>query len=325
MVTVDRKLKKMMAAQLRAAPVVAALSLVSLVASPVSAKDPTLKEVLQRTAAYVAEFERRLSGIISEEQYVQDVHGFARNGCTPATPSGASQPAETCPDPPAGPMRRELRSDLVLARTRDGYIQFRDVFEVDGHTVRERDERVTRLFRGASPGREALKQRILDENARFNIGDVIRNFNTPLVALQFLEGGNQWRFKFSRTDRREPRVGSPDEAPPAVFRVSTEVWTIEYREREPATMIRTPEGRDLPSRGRFWIEPDTGRVLMTELLADTRGLQALVTVSFKSEPLRDMLVPVEMQERYESRLGTRIDCFARYGRFRLLDSEPEHR
>ena len=40
---------------------------------------------------------------------------------------------------------------------------------------------------------------------------------------------------------------------------ATAVWVIEYQEVEKQTMIRTTNGRDLPSRGRFWIEPATGR------------------------------------------------------------------
>ena len=295
------------------------MSLVGMLgAQPEATREPTLTEVLARAASYVGEFERRLSEIIVEERYIQNAQTLARRGCPPGTPAGTYQATLGCEGQLANPMRTQLRSDLLLVRTAGAYVQYRDVFEVDNQRVRDREERLANLFDRSGQADEALKRRILDENARFNIGDVLRTINTPLVALQFLGRANQWRFKFKRTADRLARIGPHGDAPPDVFRVSTEVWTVEYREQEPATMIRTPAGLDLPSRGRFWIEPDTGRVLMTELIVNGRGLRTQVTVSFQSEPLRNMLVPIEMREHYESAAGSRIDCLASYGHFRSV-------
>ena len=47
-------------------------SLCLAVAAPAAAQRPPLATVMQRAAAYVAEFERQLSGIVAEERYVQD-------------------------------------------------------------------------------------------------------------------------------------------------------------------------------------------------------------------------------------------------------------
>ena len=41
-------------------------------------------------------------------------------------------------------------------------------------------------------------------------------------------------------------------------------------------MIRTFEGKDVPSRGRFRIEPETGRVVMTELITEDRQVRGTV-------------------------------------------------
>ena len=59
-----------------------------------------------------------------------------------------------------GPRHRELRSDLVLIRTGDllGWQMFRDVFEADGGPVRDRQERLSRLFE--QPARVALEQAV---------------------------------------------------------------------------------------------------------------------------------------------------------------------
>ena len=102
-----------------------------------------------------------------------------------------------------------------------------------------------------------------------------------------------------------------------MFRVSTEMWTIEYRERKNATVIRTPSGGNLPARGRFWIDPSTGAVLISEMIVDGAGVIATVTVSYQSEPLMGFLVPIEMRESY-LRYGERITGHAVYGKFRVL-------
>ena len=104
----------------------------------------------------------------------------------------------------------------------------------------------------------------------------------------------------------------------AVFRVSTEMWTIEYQERGGATIIRRPDGSSLPARGRFWIDPTNGSVLISELIVDGGGVNATVTVSYQSEPLMGFLVPVEMRESY-ARSGERITGHAQYGKFRRIN------
>ena len=77
----------------------------------------------------------------------------------------------------------------------------------------------------------------------------------------------------------------------------------------------TREGSE--SSGRFWIEPATGRVLMSELVAEPLQVRATIDVSFQSEPLLGMLVPIEMRERYEDRRVTSlVTGRATYGRFR---------
>ncbi len=44
----------------------------ALLAPAVSAQEPALDDVLKRAGAYVVEFQRQLSGVVAEEEYVQD-------------------------------------------------------------------------------------------------------------------------------------------------------------------------------------------------------------------------------------------------------------
>ena len=140
--------------------------------------------VLERAAAYVAEFYRRLSGIVAEEHYVQDWYAVRPEGKTSLG-------------------HRELRSDLVLMKPGGDapWTEFRDVFEVDGRTIRTRDDRLEHMLREPTSLASAHVSTILAESARFNIGDVDRNVNTPLFTLRFLEAANQARFKFKRSRR----------------------------------------------------------------------------------------------------------------------------
>lgn len=283
---------------------VAAGTTVSLLAAPASAQEPSLKAVLLRAAAYVAEFHRRLSSIVAEERYVQHNYPFTSRGLRG----------------PAVIPYRELKSDLLLLKpgdAADAWMAFRDVYDVDGTPVRDRQERIARLFLERTPSGDALIRRILDESSRYNIGDIRRNVNTPTYPLLFLEAENHFRFKFKQTKDRRPATEPPNSGPDGAFRVSTEVWVVAYEEKEAGTMIRTDGHKDLPVKGRFWIEPATGRVLMSELVARNRKLRATIDVSYQSEPLLGLLVPIEMREWYDN-LGTRshIEAVATYGRFR---------
>ena len=269
-----------------------------------AAQEPDLRAVLQRAGAYVAEFHRQLSSIVAEERYVQDwkaVWSGSRRGATDVA-------------------HRELKSDLLLLKPAgaDAWMAFRDVFDVDGTPVRDRTERLGQLFLERSSSTDAQISRILNESARYNIGDIHRNVNTPVYPLLFLEAANQFRFKFKRTAERRPRTEPAGGGGlGGAFRVSTEVWVIAYEEKQSGTMIKTDGRKDLPARGKFWIEPATGRVLMSELVAENRRLRAIIDVSYQSEPLLGLLVPIEMREWYDGlRNGSRIEAVATYGRFR---------
>jgi hypothetical protein len=192
------------------------------------------------------------------------------------------------------------------------------VFEVDGEAVRDRRPRLEQLVK--DPLATMRIGEIITESARYNIGRIQRTINTPLMALMFLDAGNQKRFNFKHVVKANPvfpdaRDRAINDAP--VFRVSTEMWTIEYAERERPTIIKAPGGENRPAKGRFWIDPTNGSVLISELIVDGGGIIATVTVSYQSEPLMGFLVPVEMRESY-LRNPERITGHAQYGKFRQI-------
>jgi hypothetical protein len=256
-----------------------------------------LPAVLKRTAEYVAAYQTRLAGIVAEEHYRQSV---VRNG---ASSRDRAMMAE----------HRELKSDLLLVRLEgeDHWIQFRDVFEVDGHPVRDRDERLFKLFIEPSERSWLLQaQLISNESSRHNIGPLLRTVNVPILALIFFDAANQGRFTHKQV--RPGAVG-------AFIGLAREsdIWAVDYKETSPRTLIRGESDRDLPSSGRLWIDSSNGRVLRTELKSGDSAVRAQVSVTYKAEPGLDLLVPAEMRESYMlPRRLISIQGRALYSRFR---------
>lgn len=260
------------------------------IATPGSAQTEQFDTVLTRAGAYVLTFVHHLAGIVAEETYVQVVHApirFSRRG----------------PIAELNDSRRELKSDLLLVHADgpDAWIQFRDVFEVDGRPVRDRNDRLVKLFLQPAKSTSAQLEKIVSESTRYNIGNITRTVNMPVLALTALEPGNQPRFKFERAPTDE------------LFTLSTEVCVIQYDEVRPHTIIRTTAGRDLPMHGRFWIESSTGRVLKSELIAEDSVVRGKIDVSYQSEPVAGLSVPIEMREEYLAHTDSlRIEGTATY-------------
>ena len=276
------------------------------------AQEPALFDVLARAGNYVTIYSETLSGAVAEERYDQvttipTARGFGR-----------------FPNEGGERIRRRLRSDYLLVRPAgaDRYYGFRDVFEVDGTPVRDREQRLSELFLNPSASANAQIQGILRDSARYNIGDVRRNFNVPTLALLFLEPAYRPRFRFERAADDEPRLGleRPTEG--------GDQWVVAYREDWPTTFIRGRGRSNLPAAGRFWIEPATGRVLASELTVEDSELRAVIAVRYAVDGRLGHLVPAEMRERYENhRQRSRVDGTATYSGFRrfqvqVTESEP---
>ncbi|HEY6213786.1 MAG TPA: hypothetical protein VIW45_15945 [Vicinamibacterales bacterium] len=282
-----------------AAALVVAASLVGRAADP---PDPVLDGVLKRAGQYVLDFEQQLAGVVAEESYVQTSLGA---GGAPLMPGG----------------RRELKSDVLMVKPIGSarYLAFRDVFEVDKREVRDRQDRLMKLF--LEPGSSTASQvaKIVAESARFNIGRVYRNINLPPFALLFLDPGTQPHFRFRTTNSRRAELAMSLPPPQSTIVVS-------YDEMRRPTIIQNRDRGDLFSHGRLWIEPATGRVLMTELLADDSDLSACVEVVYEEQPGIAPAVPVEMRERYlRRRDGSRTEGVATYGRFRQFQVKVDEK
>ena len=110
---------------------------------------------------------------------------------------------------------RDLRSDFLLVKSpeTDALVPFRDVIEVDGVAVRDREARLAKLFLNATPTSAddtmARAERIREEGARYNLGNMRSTLGNPVLgarraAAERISSGSASR---SAKEDREPRAG----------------------------------------------------------------------------------------------------------------------
>jgi len=250
----------------------------------------SLKDVMHRVGAYVDAYGDKASIVVCTEQYEQHTQATG-----------------------AGTQTRMLVSDfaLVYADAIRGWLGFRDVIEVDGRAVRDREDRLGRVLMGAE-GRFDEARRLSDESARFNLGNVQRNFNTPTSALFFFVSENHDRFKFAA--RRVLDDGS---------------WEIAFTETGWPTLIRTPDGDAVKTTGTIWVHPQDGVVVRTVLEVDVlmkrikqRG-KGSIDVRYQPVEAIGMWLPASMDESFEATKdysSDKVTGHAEYSNYRRFET-----
>jgi hypothetical protein len=267
--------------------------------------DPALDQLLTRATWYVLDFVEKLSSVVSEEHYTQDSNVMLATIPIPGLGGRGSVPNSV---PRSSAKHRELRSDFLIVKTTGdtGWQPFRDVFEVDHIPIRDREQRLAKLFLGNKPGNDFQERAkaISDESARYNLGAVQRTINNPIFALIFLQPDVREHFRFT--------MGKPDR------RMGDAVRVVEYVEDMRPTIIAGLPGQDMPAFGRFWIENETGRVVKAEVRVEQRGIKANLTTEFRADERLGIDVPTEMREDYD--LDTsRVSGKASYSHFRRFE------
>jgi len=252
--------------------------------------EPTLDEVLARVHAYLAEYAKQLPAMIATERYQQRIgSGMRRN-------------------------QRLLVSDygLIQVQGDSEWLGFREVLAVDGKPVTDSARRLAELL--ARPSAHALQQarRIAEESARYNIGPIVRTINDPAVVLELLDKRHRDRMRFSRNDETAAIGGM-------------RAWIVRYQEVGGPTIIRTRDLKDLPVRGRVWVDPAIGRILRADAAVDLGfGVTGTLDVSFEYDERLGFAVPSKMTERYTNRNLVAVSSgeatYSNYRRF-TVDTE----
>ena len=115
-------------------------------AAPQPPKVP-LDVVLDRAGWYLDYFVDEFENVVAEETYTQDSSQLLASFSPAAGGRGGAAP----PPPPSDMLRarhRDLRSDFLLVKSPDtaALVPFRDVIQVDGIVVRDREARLGKLF-----------------------------------------------------------------------------------------------------------------------------------------------------------------------------------
>ena len=285
-----------------------AVGLTFAAALPVRGADkPALDELMARAARYVDDFGARFKNVVAEERYRQRViYSLPATNFSVTGRGGGGIPRSLSP----GQTSRDLKSDFLLVTVPSSgeVVPFRDTFEVDGAEVRDRQQRLAKLFLESSASAFEQASAISTESARYNIGNLTRTINNPILALILLEESIQPRFAFS-IDKADSSLGA-------------DVWIVEYRETAKPTIVRGTAGRYLSAHGRFWIEATSGRVRKTELLIEETNVIAAITTTFRTDATFQIDVPAEMQEQYRP-TGSIVTGQATYGRFRRFGVKTE--
>lgn len=260
----------------------------------VGAAEPSLHDVVRRMAAYVEGYGEKASIVVGTERYRQHASGTAK----------VQEARVSVAD-----------FALVKARGLGGWVGFRDVVEVDGARIADREDRLIRVLTEASGSLDEAR-RLSEESARFNIGPIFRTFNVPTAALLFFRPENLDRFKFTKK-----RI-APDGT-----------WEIAFRETERPTLIRTPGGASVPSAGRLWVSAADGTVVRTTLLMQDLNLEARtrarriataeVDVTYSRVATLGLWLPETMTETYDVVDGRQRELLrteAKYSDYRVFQT-----
>ncbi|HWI16677.1 MAG TPA: hypothetical protein VNT81_02940 [Vicinamibacterales bacterium] len=250
--------------------------------------------VLAKLDAYLADYEPKLSELIADETMFQEIKGeFSRIRTEDTALLGR-----------VGDRQKRLQSEVAfIALPKDsGWLGFRHVKVVNRDALDDDQSLTTSLSVSGVDGARTL----LEASAAHNLG-LPRTTNLPNLPLEFLHRRNRHRL-VARLDGYE-RV-----------RGVTAVRVV-FHEKVTPTLIRHPDGGDMPSTIRAWIDPVNGRLLkavvMTFKHPSAPKSENSVEVDFEHEEKLGLLVPKQMKETFpaDPGTGTSSATYSNYRRF----------
>ena len=272
-----------------------------LAAGPVSRSSaqvmeaPDLVALRDRASDYVLRYFAVMTHLTAEERYQQEIVRVRSMSVGPTSPPSGLWTA--------GNVRRDLRSDIQLVTVGPPieWRVYRDVFEENGRPVRDRVDRLARLFLQPAEAAREQAERIAEESSRFNLGQMGRVLNEPGLPLVFLLPTLRSRFTFG-LDKRDG-----------------DVWILRYEETTRPTLFRHNQSLPNPSLGRFWIDPRTGEVRQAEHVVSPSDFKATFTTQFRSHDTFGVALPSQMREELWTGVGgsaRRVEGIATYSAFR---------
>jgi hypothetical protein len=277
-----------MATRVRRLPAVALLVALCPAAPHVLAQDDAAAALVARAGRYVLEYERQFTGLVGEEHQTQRL--VKPNGTVSKT--------------------RSLVSDILLVESGGRMSFFRDVIEVDGKAVRNRDERLRTLFASQSRGAVEQARAIIAEGARFDLAfPHLRGI--LILPLLIVKAPISERFRFGAADSG-----------------------VTFEEIKTPDLVTYHEGRRVwsaPLTGRMAIDED-GRLRSATLAWAAEDLFAgTMDVRYEEDEASHLLVPAELKEAYRRPARPKDDhleivsTYSNYRRFEVQVDEQIER
>ena len=236
----------------------------------------TLDQLLDRMGEYLIEYEAQLSTLVADERFEQSIH-------------------------PRGRVSGEhllLESEVAFLRLPGDaeWLGFRDVKKLNSRPVADPAPPISELLASTADA-FAKAVTLARASARHNLG-LPRTINTPTTPLHIIHP------RYRRAHHFELGV----EANVRGQRASI----ISFREGVRPTLLREPNGTNLVSSGRIWVDAKTGTVLRVEWNyqaersapgVQSRGGPPVVRVEFGRHDGLQIMVPLEMREVFFTRTG----------------------
>jgi hypothetical protein len=232
------------------------------------AQPPTADVLRARLAAYLTDYEPRLSELIADELLVQENKRGSR-------PTGGIGPREY----------RTIHSEVAfIALPGDaGWLGFRRVAKVGGKPIDGDAASLNAALTSGANDDYAKARAMLADSARFNLGTP-RTTNLPNLPLELLHQRNAHRFTV-RVDGQQHVRGKRTTRLVVVEMVSP-------------TIIRSDSGADMQSTVTAFVEPD-GRLWRADVITvDRLKFEHVVSVEFQPHRELGMLVPATMHEEF---------------------------
>lgn len=245
-------------------------------------KNATTKTLVAAASKYVARYQQDVSFLLSDETYTQT-----------RTPAGGRWED------------RVMRSELFLTylRADNEWVAVRDVVEVDGAPTEGREDLRTLLAKGDQL--RGLISQVVARNARYNIGQVARNFNEPTLPLLLLDAKRVNEVQFQRKDVTEDG--------------DVLLATLAFAERGRPTLVRGPKG-SMPGKGEIVIEAGTGVVRRTTFELAQEGFKVKLTTDYARDQRLGLWLPAVFNERYENTAAREVIVGqATYTNYRRFD------
>jgi hypothetical protein len=262
------------------------------VARPITPPQDQPGSVLNLMHGYLRAYEAELSSVVADERFDQKFSSVRTRNVALGTEAR---------------VRRRIESEVSFLRLpgQHQWLGFRDVRKVDGRALRNPGPRVADLLQGGGDVLEQA-QRIANASAAHNLG-LPRTINVPTAVLEILHPAHRARFRYTP-------MGTS-----AIRGISASVLAFEETVRP--TVVRQPNGGNIVSSGRVWVESRTGHILKAEWFYDSEphdpaiAVRPKLIVEFELNKSLGFMVPVRMEEVFSVPYGTG-DGVAVYRNFR---------